>query len=219
MKIHKEGYKILIVLFVLLDVIGVLTYLYVPAPFNYLIYFAEVVVFILVLQFFRDPKITLTLGENLVVAPADGKVVVIEETEEPECLKDRRKQISIFMSPLNVHINRMPVSGKVSFFRYHPGKFLVAWHPKSSTENERTTMAIKMKKGTELVVRQIAGAVARRIRWYVDKDSELSQGDEFGFIKFGSRVDVFLPLDAKIVVKEGDITKGGRTVLAELKGE
>ncbi|MDH5382279.1 MAG: phosphatidylserine decarboxylase, partial [Cyclobacteriaceae bacterium] len=111
MKIHKEGYKILIVLFVLLDVIGVLTYLYVPAPFNYLIYFAEVVVFILVLQFFRDPKITLTLGENLVVAPADGKVVVIEETEEPECLKDRRKQISIFMSPLNVHINRMPVSG------------------------------------------------------------------------------------------------------------
>lgn len=219
MKIHKEGYKILIVLFVLLDVIGVLTYLYVPAPFNYLIYFAEFVVFILVLQFFRDPKITLTLGENLVVAPADGKVVVIEETEEPECLKDRRKQISIFMSPLNVHINRMPVSGKVSFFRYHPGKFLVAWHPKSSTENERTTMAIKMKKGTELVVRQIAGAVARRIRWYVDKDSELSQGDEFGFIKFGSRVDVFLPLDAKIVVKEGDITKGGRTVLAELKGE
>ncbi|MDH5380742.1 MAG: phosphatidylserine decarboxylase family protein [Cyclobacteriaceae bacterium] len=182
-------------------------------------YFAEFVVFILVLQFFRDPKITLTLGENLVVAPADGKVVVIEETEEPECLKDRRKQISIFMSPLNVHINRMPVSGKVSFFRYHPGKFLVAWHPKSSTENERTTMAIKMKKGTELVVRQIAGAVARRIRWYVDKDSELSQGDEFGFIKFGSRVDVFLPLDAKIVVKEGDITKGGRTVLAELKGE
>src|SRR5690606_33133492 len=151
-----------------------------------------------------------------VLAPADGKVVVIEETEETEYFKARRKQISIFMSPVNVHVNRSPVSGTVSFFKYHPGKYLVAWHPKSSTENERTTVAVRTENGVEVLFRQIAGALARRIKWYVQEGQTIEQGQEFGFIKFGSRVDIFLPLDAVVKVQVGDITKGGRTVIAEL---
>jgi phosphatidylserine decarboxylase len=141
---------------------------------------------------------------------------VIEETIEPEHLKEKRKQVSIFMSPVNVHVNRMPVTGKISYFKYHPGKYLVAWHPKSSTENERTTIGVQMSNGVEILFRQIAGALARRIRWYVKEGDSLQQGQEFGFIKFGSRVDIFLPLSAKVVVKVGDVTKGGRTIIAEL---
>lgn len=216
MKIHREGHKLLLGLIIVLGILGYLASAYVPAPFSYLIWFAELVIFLLVLQFFRSPVFEITKGENLVIAPADGKVVVIEETVEDEYLKDKRIQLSIFMSPLNVHVNRMPVSGNIPFFKYHPGKFLVAWHPKSSTENERTSMVVKTTSGVEIMVRQIAGAVARRIRWYVKEGSQLNQGDEFGFIKFGSRVDVFLPLGTEIKVKEGDVTKGGRTVLAEL---
>ncbi|MFN7331336.1 MAG: phosphatidylserine decarboxylase family protein, partial [Bacteroidota bacterium] len=174
------------------------------------------VFYLLILQFFRSPVFTINQNEKHVIAPADGKVVVIEEADEPEYLKSRRKQISIFMSPVNVHVNRMPVGGTISYFKYHPGKYLVAWHPKSSTENERTTVATKMPNGTEVLFRQIAGALARRIKWYVQQGQTLKQGDEFGFIKFGSRVDIFLPLDAKINVKIGDVTKGGRTVIAEL---
>jgi phosphatidylserine decarboxylase len=143
-------------------------------------------------------------------------VVVIEETEETEYLKSKRKQISIFMSPINVHVNRMPVTGSVSYFKYHPGKYLVAWHPKSSTENERTTVVAKMSNGTEVLFRQIAGALARRIKWYVKEGQKLEQGDEFGFIKFGSRVDIFLPLDAKVTVQVGQVTRGGKTVIAEI---
>jgi phosphatidylserine decarboxylase len=142
--------------------------------------------------------------------------VVIEETEETEYLKGRRKQISIFMSPVNVHVNRMPVGGIISFYRYHAGKYLVAWHPKSSTENERTTVVVKTKTGAEILFRQIAGALARRIKCYVKEGQALEQGEEFGFIKFGSRVDIFLPLDTKVTCKIGDVTKGGRTVIAEL---
>lgn len=175
------------------------------------------ILFLLVLQFFRNPIFKIVQNDKQVLAPADGKVVVIEETEETEYLKERRKQISIFMSPVNVHVNRMPVEGAISYYKYHPGKYLVAWHPKSSTENERTTVVAKMKNGTEILFRQIAGAVARRIRCYVSEGQKLDQGQEFGFIKFGSRVDVFLPMDAKITVKVGDVTKGGRTVLAELE--
>jgi phosphatidylserine decarboxylase len=141
---------------------------------------------------------------------------VIEETEETEYFRARKKQISIFMSPVNVHVNRAPVSGVISFFKYHPGKYLVAWHPKSSLENERTTVAVRMQNGAEVVFRQIAGALARRIKWYIREGQPIEQGQEFGFIKFGSRVDIFLPLDAKITVKVGDITKGGRTIIAEL---
>lgn len=172
--------------------------------------------YLLVLQFFRNPVFAVAKNEKQVLAPADGKVVVIEETDEPEYLKRRCRQVSIFMSPVNVHVNRMPAGGLVSYFKYHPGKYLVAWHPKSSTENERTTVAVKMNSGTEILFRQIAGALARRIKWYVKEGDTLEQGDEFGFIKFGSRVDVFLPLDAKVTVAVGDVTKGGRTVIAEL---
>ena len=150
------------------------------------------------------------------LAPADGKVVVIEVTDETEYLKSKRKQVSIFMSPINVHVNRMPVEGRITFYRYHPGKYLVAWHPKSSTENERTTLVVRMENGVEILFRQIAGALARRIKCYVNEGQMSGQGDEFGFIKFGSRVDVFLPIDATVKVKIGDMTTGGKTILAEL---
>ncbi|GAB4019503.1 phosphatidylserine decarboxylase family protein [Spirosoma koreense] len=178
----------------------------------------SLILFILIVQFFRIPTRQLTTGDLQVIAPADGKVVVIEETTESEYFQDRRRQVSIFMSPLNVHVNRNPVSGIVRYFKYFPGKYLVAWHPKSSTENERTTVVIQMANGAEVLLRQIAGAVARRIIWYVKEGQPVKQGDEFGFIKFGSRVDVFLPLDAEINVKIGDVTRGGVTVLAHLKG-
>jgi phosphatidylserine decarboxylase len=176
----------------------------------------SVIFYLLILQFFRNPVFAIIQNTKHVLAPADGKVVVIEETEEKEYFKSRKKQISIFMSPVNVHVNRAPVSGVISFFKYHPGKYLVAWHPKSSLENERTTVAVKMQNGAEILFRQIAGALARRIKWYVKEGQAIEQGEEFGFIKFGSRVDVFLPLDAEITVKVGDITKGGRTIIAEL---
>lgn len=219
MTIHKEGRTLLFVLLiVLVAVVWVADYFLFPhyALVRNLIIGAGVIFYLLILQFFRSPIFPISRNEKHVLAPADGKVVVIEETEESEYLKSRRKQISIFMSPINVHVNRMPVAGTISFFKYHPGKYLVAWHPKSSTENERTTVVAKMSNGTEVLFRQIAGALARRIKWYVQAGQKLQQGEEFGFIKFGSRVDIFLPLDAKILVKPGDITKGGRTVIAEL---
>jgi phosphatidylserine decarboxylase len=174
------------------------------------------VFFLLVLQFFRNPSRNTVKNANHIIAPADGKVVVIEDAEETEYFKGKRKQISIFMSPINVHVNRMPAAGKISFFKYHPGKYLVAWHPKSSTENERTTVVVKTQSGTEVLFRQIAGALARRIKWYVKEGDVLDQGQEFGFIKFGSRVDIYLPLDAKVKVKIDEVTTGGETVIAEL---
>lgn len=184
---------------------------------RYLIVLASVVIFGLFLQFFRNPARHTLVNPHHVIAPADGKIVVIEEVEEPEYFKDKRIQVSIFMSPFNVHVNRNPVSGEVSYFKYHPGEYLVAWHPKSSTLNERTTAVIKNEAGHEVLFRQIAGAVARRIRYYIDKGDSVEQGDEMGFIKFGSRVDVFLPIGTKINVKIGDITRGGETVLAEFE--
>jgi len=177
---------------------------------------ASLVLFTLIVQFFRIPNRALTQHDTQVIAPADGTVVVIEETEETEYFKERRRQVSIFMSPLNVHVNLNPVSGVVRYFRYFPGKYLVAWHPKSSTENERTTIVIQANNGTEILFRQIAGAVARRIRWYVKEGQSVEQGQEMGFIKFGSRVDVYLPLNAEVKVAIGDRMKGGVTVLAEL---
>lgn len=177
---------------------------------------ASLILFILVVQFFRIPMRPLTMGEQHVVAPADGTVVVIEETDEAEYFKGRRRQVSIFMSPLNVHVNRNPVTGIVRYFKYYPGKYLVAWHPKSSTENERTTVVIQLANGAEVLLRQIAGAVARRIIWYVKEGQPVEQGGELGFIKFGSRVDVFLPLDADVKVAIGDRVKGGVTVLADM---
>ncbi len=178
----------------------------------------SIVIYLIILQFFRSPIIKLPVDESLVYAPVDGKVVVIEETFEEEYLKENLRQVSIFMSPINVHITRSPIKGIVEFFQYHPGKYLVAWHPKSSTENERTTMVVKHENGTRLLVRQVAGALARRIKWYVKPGSELVSGGEFGFIKFGSRVDVYLPLDAEILVGLEEKTKGGRTPIARLKG-
>ncbi len=218
MTIHKEGRTLLFVLLlVLFGLNWLITYL---MPEHMLLQQVSVGVslflYVLVLQFFRNPVFAISRNDQHILAPADGKVVVIEETEEPEYLKKRCLQVSIFMSPVNVHVNRMPAGGQISYFKYHPGKYLVAWHPKSSTENERTTVAVKMSGGTEILFRQIAGALARRIKWYVKEGDQLAQGDEFGFIKFGSRVDVFLPLNAKINVQVGDVTKGGRTVIAEL---
>ena len=171
--------------------------------------------YLLILQFFRSPTRKITKNDKHVIAPADGKVVVIEEVIETEYFNGMRKQVSIFMSPVNVHINRNPISGIVTYFKYHAGKYLVAWHPKSSTENERTTIVIQKDEKRVVLMRQIAGALAKRIVWYVQADEEVQQGEEFGFIKFGSRVDLFLPLDAKINVKLGDKSIGGKTVIAE----
>ncbi|MFT2010357.1 phosphatidylserine decarboxylase family protein [Pontibacter sp. 13R65] len=219
MKIHKEGRRILFFTLLTLLVINLLLYNYNAAnmTFNRIFSGISVVVFLLILQFFRSPYRNLLLHEDLIVAPADGKVVVIEEIEEPEYFKERRKQISIFMSPINVHVTRNPVSGIVKYFKYHPGNYFVAWHPKSSTQNERTTVVVESTAGPEVLFRQIAGAMARRIVWYVKENDEVSQGEEFGFIKFGSRVDVFLPLDTEIKVELGQKTKGGETVIAQLK--
>jgi len=218
MTIHREGHTVLFILLIVLFGLNWLVFSYYPeSPLvqNSAI-LVSVIFYLLILQFFRNPVFDITPNTKHVLAPADGKVVVIEETEETEYFKARKKQISIFMSPVNVHVNRAPVSGIISFFKYHPGKYLVAWHPKSSTENERTTVAVKMQNGAEVVFRQIAGALARRIKWYIQEGQKIEQGQEFGFIKFGSRVDIFLPLDAKVTVKIGEITKGGRTIIAEL---
>jgi phosphatidylserine decarboxylase len=218
MTIHREGYSLLFISLLVLFGINYLVYYLRPdaTVLQNIVIGVSIILYLIILQFFRNPVFNIEKGDKIVLAPADGKVVVIEETVETEYLKSKRRQISIFMSPVNVHVNRMPVAGTISFFKYHAGKYLVAWHPKSSTENERTTVVARMKSGTEILFRQIAGALARRIKCYVKEGQPLEQGQEFGFIKFGSRVDVFLPLDAKITVKVGDVTKGGRTVIAEL---
>ncbi|WP_234736124.1 phosphatidylserine decarboxylase family protein [Tellurirhabdus bombi] len=218
MTIHKEGYKILLVTVVVLLGINLLTnYLFSGNDTAFwLVLSISLVLFLLVLQFFRKPRRTTTLNDKHVICPADGTVVVIEETVETEYFKGPRRQVSVFMSPLNVHINFHPISGIVRYVRYYPGKYLVAWHPKSSTENERTSVVVQAKNGVEVLFRQIAGAMARRIVWYVKEGEEVNQGSEFGFIKFGSRVDIYLPLDAEINVKIGEKTKGGLTVLATL---
>jgi phosphatidylserine decarboxylase len=218
MTIHKEGRTLLFVLLIAFFALNWAVMRYMPQALaiQNIVIAGSIIFYLIILQFFRNPLFEITKNDKQVLAPADGKVVVIEETEETEYLKSKRRQISIFMSPVNVHVNRMPVAGTISYYRYHAGKYLVAWHPKSSTENERTTVVAKMKNGTEVLFRQIAGALARRIKCYVKEGQPLTQGEEFGFIKFGSRVDVYLPLDAKITVNIGDITKGGRTVIAEL---
>lgn len=218
MTIHREGRLLLFVLLIILFAINWMLAYFFPendALLNIAIVFS-IICYLLILQFFRIPKFVVVKNSKHILAPADGKVVVIEETEEKEYLKEKRKQVSIFMSPINVHVNRMPVKGIISFFAYHPGKYLVAWNPKSSTENERTTVVVKMNDGVEILIRQIAGALARRIKCYITQNQQLDQGDEFGFIKFGSRVDLFLPLTAKIKVRIGDVTKGGKTIIAEL---
>lgn len=216
--LHKEGKAtILITLLVLFALnAGVQFLLPENVIIQNIVIGISVVLLVIVLQFFRNPTFTPTIGDNLVVSPADGKVVVIEEVEEAEYFKGKRLQISVFMSPFNVHVNRNPIGGLVKYFKYHPGLYLVAWHPKSSTENERTTTVIQHKNGVEVLFRQIAGALAKRIVWYVKEGEYVAQTGEMGFIKFGSRVDIFLPLGTKVSVALNQKVKGGRTVLAEL---
>jgi len=218
MKIHKEGYKILIALVVALVFVNMIFAFFFPQT-PYLresLLAVSIVLFLLILQFFRSPSVKTSIDDKLVFAPADGKIVTIEKTREEEYFKEDRIQISIFMSPLDVHVNRSPVSGIVKYFKYHSGKYLVAWHPKSSLENERTTIVVELNSGLKILMRQIAGAVARRIRWYIEEGQQVTQGNEIGFIKFGSRVDVFLPVNAKITSQIGDKSRAGKTVLAEL---
>ena len=215
MKIHREGYKYIGIASVTWFILGYASFYFLPG-WPMIVWPLNIIFFLLwfwVLWFFRLPARLHTNDEQKITCPADGKVVVIEETYEPEYFKDKRLQVSIFMSPLNVHVNRNPISGIIKYMKYHPGKYLVAWHPKSSTENERTTVVIGNDK-TELLMRQIAGAMARRICYYVKEGDNVKQNDEFGFIRFGSRVDVFLPVGSQIDVKIGDVVQGGVTVLA-----
>lgn len=218
MTIHKEGYTTIALSILFIFVINAfVSYKYYDVTWlRWFVYIFSFALFIIVLQFFRNPSRTFSAGENLVICPADGKVVVIEETEEGEYFKDKRLQVSIFMSPVNVHINRNPISGVVKFFKYHPGKYLAAWNPKSSTENERTTTVVTHKTGVDVLFRQIAGALARRIVWYIKEGDDVVQTEQFGFIKFGSRVDVFLPVGTKVNVELNQVVKGGITTLATL---
>lgn len=216
MKIHKEGYTSLF--FTLVFVFATIVFINIlwsdQSLLHYIVYALLGLLFIIVLQFFRSPNRQIVPDSNKVLCPADGKVVVVEKTYENEYLKEDRIQISVFMSPINVHSNRYPVDGEVTYFKYHPGKYLVAWHPKSSTENERTSVVVKHPAHGEILIRQIAGALARRIVCYSNEGAMANQGEEMGFIKFGSRVDVFLPVDAKILVKPGDVVKSGLSTLA-----
>jgi phosphatidylserine decarboxylase len=218
MTIHRESKGTILVTTLFLIVLNGATAYFFPDNdiLRKIIVVLSVILAIIVLQFFRVPERKTVQNPKHIIAPADGKVVVTEEVMETEYFNAPRRQVSIFMSPINVHINFNPISGIVSYFKYHPGKFLVAWHPKSSTDNERTTIVTKHANGTEVLFRQIAGALARRICWYVEVGTKVEQGKEFGFIKFGSRIDIFLPLDAKILVKLEDRPVGGETVIAEL---
>ena len=218
MKIHKEGYTTIIVVFLVLAIFNLALFFLLNIANVYTAIFATVsLVFLLfVVSFFRTPSRPITPSADTIFAPADGEVVVVEKTIEQEYFKDKRIQVSTFMSPLNVHVNWYPVSGTVEYAKYHKGKFLVAWHPKSSTLNERSTIVVKTENGTEILVRQIAGAVARRIVTYSKKGDKAVQGEEIGFIKFGSRVDVFLPLDADVKVELGQKVAGLETILAKL---
>jgi len=211
--IHKEGFLSLSVVLILLVILNAAAYIISP-PSLILVLTVSIFIFAFFLQFFRNPlrKVPKS-SDDFVYAPADGKVVVVEKTLEKEFFREERIQISIFMSPINVHVNRSPIKGLVKFYKYHPGKYLVAWHPKSSEENERTTIVIEGQKGT-LLMRQIAGLVARRIIFYPKEGDKIGQGDEIGFIKFGSRVDLFLPLNSEILVKPGDKVRGADTLLA-----
>ncbi len=213
--IHKEGTATILVGLVI-SALLIMGFKYFAPGFIWIGIVLSLLLMVIILQFFRNPKRTIAeYNDNWVYAPADGKVVIIEETEESEYFKDKRLMVSIFMSPINVHVNRSPISGKVNYQKYHKGQYLVAWHPKSSTENERTTVVFD-NGSKEVLVRQVAGALARRICCYVQSGSEVRQGEDFGFIKFGSRVDLYLPLDSKIKVKLNEVVKGNKNIIAEL---
>jgi phosphatidylserine decarboxylase len=215
LRIHTEGRKLLTILFILLGALTAVVFWQLPA-WGLPVAIVALVFYLIILQFFRNPaRLVPEKDDNIIYAPADGKVVVIEETTEPEYFKDKRLQVSIFMSPVNVHVNRNPIGGEVKYNAYHPGKYLVAWHPKSSTENERTTMVID-NGSTEILLRQIAGALAKRIKNYVDVGDRVRQGDDFGFIKFGSRVDLFLPIGTNLEVELNQKVKGNKTIIGRL---
>ncbi|WP_298425280.1 phosphatidylserine decarboxylase family protein [uncultured Kordia sp.] len=211
---HKEGYKIIIVTFIIVAAIVITADKIDTAWIKYLLQGIAVVFLILILQFFRNPKRTTPKNDEHVIAPVDGKVVVIEEVFEKEYFKDKRLQVSIFMSPINVHVTRYAIGGTIKFSKYHPGKFLVAWHPKASEENERTTVVVDNETYGPILYRQIAGALAKRIVNYAEENAAAVQGEDAGFIKFGSRVDLFLPLDTNINVKLNQVVKGGVDVIA-----
>lgn len=216
-RIHKEGYKLIPIMAILIGGLYALLYWLIPIfIIQVILAVSGGVFFILVVRFFRNPDVVTPGKDGVVYAPAEGKVVVIEKTYEGEHLNEDRIQVSIFMSPLNVHVNRSPIKGVIDYFKYHPGKFLVAWHPKSSTDNERTSISFTNEYGVRILMRQIAGAVARRIAFYPKVGDKVNQGTSVGFIRFGSRVDLFLPLDAEIKVKIGDLTRGGETEVARL---
>lgn len=218
MTLHKEGTASILLALLFGAIVNFCTYYFAPNSTWLHVFGIALSAFILIviLQFFRKPLFNITPNDAILLAPADGKVVVIEEVEETEYFKDKRLQVSIFMSPLNVHINRNPVTGVVKYAKYHPGLYLVAWHPKSSTENERTTVVYERANGMQLLMRQIAGALARRIVYYVKEGDKVTQGEEMGFIKFGSRVDLFLPIGTKINVKLNEAVTGGKTSIATL---
>jgi phosphatidylserine decarboxylase len=218
MAIHKEGYKILLVGFVILIVLNVVAGIIWSenSMVKLAFLFFSIVMYVFILFFFRLPARSLEPDPGLIYAPADGKVVVIEETVEKEYFGDSRLQISIFMSPFNMHSNRYPVSGQVKYVCYHPGNYMVAWHPKSSELNERSSIVIETEGGAEILIRQIAGAVARRIVTYAKKDQMVTQGDELGFIKFGSRVDIFLPLGTEIEVPILQHVKANKSIIAKI---
>jgi phosphatidylserine decarboxylase len=213
---HKEGHKIITITFIVIIALFLVVDKYVGiAWLQYLLFTTLAVFLFLILQFFRNPKRNTVLNDATVVSPVDGKVVVIEEVFEPEFFKDKRLQVSVFMSPINVHVTRYPIGGKVAYSKYHPGKYLVAWHPKASTENERTTVVVENNNYGKVLFRQIAGALAKRIVNYAKVDQDVVQGSDQGFIKFGSRVDLYLPLDTNIKVKLNDKVRGGESIIAQ----
>lgn len=216
MTIHREGYKSIAIAALIFGILNLVSFTFLSATLPWLamaVFVLTLALFLFIISFFRIPTRVHTLDDNKIICPADGKVVVIEEITDVEYFKDRRIQVSIFMSPANVHVNRNPVSGEVVYNQYHKGKYLVAWHPKSSTENERWSVVTRNTHG-EVLFKQIAGALAKRICNYTKVGQQVKQGEEYGFIKFGSRVDVLLPLNAKIDVQLNQVVKGGVTVLA-----
>ena len=216
MTIHKEGTATISLIAIFVGVLNMLNFSYlfpISAIGAWAVFIITVAFFLFIVSFFRMPVRVLTISDDAIVSPADGKVVVIEEVEPDEFYKEKRIQLSVFMSPANVHVNRLPIAGNIVYNKYHPGKFLVAWHPKSSTDNERWSVVVENSKGS-ILCKQIAGALARRICNYTTVGQSFQQCDEYGFIKFGSRVDLLLPVGTKIHAKIGDVVKGGVTVLA-----
>lgn len=219
MTIHREGFKSIAIAGIIFGILNVSLFWFFSASLMWLcilIFFVSLLLVLFIVSFFRIPSRKLLINEDLIIAPADGKVVVIEDHFDEEYFKEKRLQVSIFMSPANVHVNRNPISGSVVYNKYHKGKYLVAWNPKSSTENERHSVVIK-KGNTEILVKQIAGAVAKRIVNYLQVGQHVKQGEEMGFIKFGSRVDLLLPVGTKLKVQLNQVVKGGITIIGELK--